>query len=92
MSKYGVRCPTGCSGSERSDKIDPEKLIEAGVTGDWLSDAMMCGYCGCVYSNDQDHEGHIYKRTQRGYFTAELIEPGRWNAVDLRTVRVEYLD
>ena len=92
MSKYRVRCPTRCSGSDRSNKIDPEKLIAAGVTGDWLSDAMMCGYCGCVYSNDRDHDGRIYKQTQRGDFTAELIEPGRWNAADPRTAKVEYLD
>lgn len=92
MSKHRVRCPSRCAGSDRSHKIDPEKLIAAGVTGDWVSDAMECGYCHYIYSNDRDHDGRIYKRIQRGRFRRDLIWPGDWIPTDPRKAPVEYID
>ena len=50
-----VRCPTRCSGADRGQtKINREKLVAAGLSGEWLTSAWMCQYCGCVYSDEWD--------------------------------------
>lgn len=86
-----MRCPCRCSDPIRNQhKVDREKLIAAGLTGDWLSDARMCGYCGCVYSNEWDRGGRRYARTQRGKFVGDLIQWDRWEPVDPRNAKVEY--
>ena len=87
-----MRCPTRCSDPDRGQrKLDPEKLVEAGLTGEWLSNAWRCGYCDCVYSNEWDSGGGRFVRKQRGYFGGNtLIAPGQWEPVDCRNAKVEY--
>jgi hypothetical protein len=48
-------------------------LKAAGIDDAWVSSAVRCGYCGCVYSISANGV-----KMERGYFEGDLIENGRW--------------
>ena len=74
-----MNCPARCSHPNwHQTPIDRDSLIAAGVTGDWISNARMCGHCGCVYSRTWDRLGRRHENWLQGYFRGELIAGGRW--------------
>lgn len=63
------QCPArDCSAaSPRQVAMKPELLARAGATGDWLSRAQRCTYCGTVYSLELGGQKVI-----RGYYDSML--------------------
>lgn len=42
--------PENCRAASPRQYSASDRLKAAGVEADWVSNAMQCGYCGCVYS------------------------------------------
>lgn len=78
MAKIYSQCPSNnCTAANpRQYSAEPEKLAAAGVTGDWITSAMRCGYCDEYYSI-----GTRGEKRSRGYFEGGLMIPGKWRSI-----------
>jgi hypothetical protein len=74
MARIRRQCPAkDCSAAApRQMAMNPEVLAKAGATGDWLSRAQRCTYCGAVYSLEAGGQKVI-----RGHFNSSPIKDGR---------------
>jgi hypothetical protein len=46
-----LSCPgPGCIRHQPVQQEVTDRLVAAGVSGDWVKNARRCSYCGCVYS------------------------------------------
>lgn len=68
-------CPTDCSGGhQRQRRLEAGALADAGLSDDWISRAMLCGYCGEVYSTEPNG-----LKIRRGHFAGNsLMTPENW--------------
>lgn len=69
-------CPAhSCKGANAEQRAFPTAaLSSAGVAGDWLSHALRCDHCGCVYSVAGK------SKTVRGYFDNPIFPDG-WRPI-----------
>jgi uncharacterized C2H2 Zn-finger protein len=77
MARTSNPCPAQCSGghSRLQDDIAAEKLEAAGVTGEWITRAVRCGYCDEIYSREHSPARHV----RRGHFAGNtLITAENW--------------
>ena len=71
--------PIHCSHAEPEQrKLDRERLVAAGLDGEWLWTAMQCVYCKYIYSIEKDGS-----KVVRGYFEGDLIKPDHWRQINI---------
>jgi hypothetical protein len=70
------QCPS-CSANSLQSPLHPNYLMVAGVAGSWISHAVQCAGCGCVYSVGDDAQ-----TIERGRFEVDQSEDRLfWNPV-----------
>jgi hypothetical protein len=80
MNKQRSQCPaSSCSAGDPAQMtIEASDLQRIGLSDNWTGSAMRCVYCKVIYSIDGNG-----RKTVRGYFEGDLMEPGRWRPVKL---------